>query len=111
MMSCACGRIVIGSGQRRGPSASPQRALIWGVSLDVAQVSITSGSGVQSVPPQCVQAGMSAVCRAWSRIGSHSSGATNTSPQPSQNHTGKGTPKKRWREMHQSHSSPSTQFR
>ena len=52
MMSCACGRMVIGSGERRSTSFSPQNALICGVSEEVAQVSITSISGVQVSPPQ-----------------------------------------------------------
>ena len=56
MMSCACGRSVIGSGVRRSTPFSPQYALICGVSDDVAHVSITSFSGVQAVPPHFAHA-------------------------------------------------------
>ena len=44
MMSCACGRTSVGNTFANSSSSSPFRPPIWGVSEEVAQVSITSGS-------------------------------------------------------------------
>ena len=116
MISWAWGRRSIGKVRPNSSSSSRQPAAIWGDSDDVAQVSITSGSPTN--PPAAPRwsglwpggtseegstgsiesSGM--IGREWSAIPSSSSGYQ----------TGKGTPKKRWRLMHQSVFSPSTQF-
>ena len=94
MISCACVRIVIGSAGR------PFCALMSGVRLEVAHVSKTAVSGRNSVQPQAhapvygASIGLTGSC----------SGAAKTGrPHDLQYQTGNGTPKYRWREMHQSH--------
>ena len=84
------------------PKSAPsdrRRPTICGVSEEVAQVSITSVSGWKAVLPQAQGR------RGWrsaGSTGSSSSSARAISPHASQYHNGKGTPKARWREMHQS---------
>ena len=116
MMSWACGRRSMGKTRANRSASSSQRPAIWGVSDDVAQVSITSGSPRN--PPglprwSSVYPGGTSVDGS---IGSASSeGAMgwskSTAPSgPSGYHSGIGTPKKRWRLISQSPLRPPTQF-
>ena len=49
MMSCDCGRMSIGKVRENRSGSSTHPVTIWGLSDDVAQVSITSGSAAN--PP------------------------------------------------------------
>jgi len=89
----------MGKTRRKSGSSDRRRPTICGVSDDVAQVSITSVSARKVVLPQ---AQGRAGGRSAGSTGSSASSATAISPHSSQYHSGKGTPKARWREMHQS---------
>src|SRR5579859_922725 len=104
MISNPCTRTDIG-----GPSPARkgvQPRLICGVSDDVIQVSITSGSGDAEEDPHAGHAG--GIADSGS-TGSDSSAASTGAEQAVQNHAGNGTPYRRCREMFQSHFSPSIQ--
>ena len=107
MISWAWVRIPMGRKSPSTPYLAAEFLLIWGVMEEVAQVSSTADSGTNSVPPhsqvppQGVSSGLT---------GSVSGSAKWALPHFLQYHTGKGTPKYRCREMHQSHFRFSTQF-
>ena len=88
----------------------------WGVSDDVAQVSITSGSPAKPPGlPRCSSvypSGTSVEGSTGSRSSRGRMGrAYSRRPSgPTGYHTGRGTPKNRWRLMHQSPARPFTQF-
>jgi hypothetical protein len=90
MISCAWGRSDIGSGARGAVPPSPKRALICGVSDEVAHVSITSRSGSKSVPPHDAHA--VAGPRVVGSTGRSSSRATVGAPHALQCQSGNGTP-------------------
>ena len=117
MMSWAWGRRSMGKTRANRSGSSSQRPAISGVSEEVAQVSITSGSPTK--PPGRPR---------WSSVkpsGASVDGSTGSRPSPGTSgrsksgspssptgyHTGKGTPKNRCRLMFQSLPSPSTQAR
>src|ERR1700689_2435451 len=90
MISNASTRSDIGA----SPGSVPPRAhpsLICGVSDDVIQVSITSGSGVRSADPQDGQDAAGGAAASGSTGRSCSRASTGVA-QARQNHTGNGTP-------------------
>ena len=105
----------IGNTRPNRSVSSPARPAIWGVSEEVAHVSITSGSPAN--PPAARAArgaypsGTSVEGSTGSRSGAAGIGRSyRTVPASSSGyHTGNGTPKKRWRLTHQSPVSPLTQ--
>ncbi len=125
-MSCPCGRSATGSNSTPAPAAlvpaapvpadsddalRSQPAVQSAVNEESIQVSKTSFSPSNSVPPQFTQAVFGLVSKGSTGNSSpSSSAATFTAPQFLQYQTGIGTLKIRCREMHQSHSIVSTQF-
>ena len=117
MISWAWGRRSMGKTRANRSGSSSHPPAIWGVSEEVAQVSITSGSPTN--PPGCPRwssmypSGLSVDGSTGSRSSSAKSGRSKTaSPASSTGYqTGKGTPKNRCRLMFQSPLSPSTQAR
>src|ERR1700678_3829144 len=107
MISKPCTRIDIGASAGSVPPTA-QPSLICGVSDDVIQVSITSGSAANSAAPQDGQAAAGGVSVSGS-TGRSSSLASTGAAQEAQNHTGNGTPYRRCLVMFQSHLSPSIQ--
>ena len=105
------GRNVMGNRRRCVDRSSPKSSLIvrvtsWGVTEDVAQVSMTSVSGSTSSAEY--PSGRSIV----GSTGRRSGGETRIrplSPRRLEYQTGKGTPKWRWRDIAQSHFSACTQ--
>src|SRR5438874_4382414 len=101
MISNACTRMDMGaSAGSLPPTAHP--SLTCGLSEDVIQVSITSGSGTSSLPPHDgheLTGGESAS----GSTGRSSSRASTGAEQAAQNQTGNGTPYRRCRVMFQSH--------
>src|SRR6202453_1087205 len=93
MISNPCTRIDI------GPPSQPM--LICGERDDVIQVSITSGSPVNSAPPHAGQTSDAGLSTRGS-TGKSASRARTASPHDEQNHTGNGTPYRRCLEMFQS---------
>ena len=92
MISNACTRIDIGASAGSGPSGRHAHpSLICGVSDEVIQVSITSGSPCSPADPHDGHAGTGGLSVSGS-TGRSSSRASTGAPQPSQNHTGNGTP-------------------
>ena len=107
MISCPCGRNVIGNKLLYTSCFSNSFAAIRGVKLEVAHVSRTSFSGSNALLPQLhAFNGLSTN----GSTGNCFSSANTTLPHFLQYHNGNGTPKKRCREMHQSHFNPFTQF-
>ncbi len=118
MISWAWGRRSIGKTRANRSGSSSQPPAIWGVSDEVAQVSMTSGSPTNPPGPTPLVLGVARRARRWTgrraggprraKIGRSKS----VSPSSSTGYqTGKGTPKKRCRLMFQSPLSPSTQAR
>ena len=116
MMSWAWGRMSIGKVDAYRASSVRQPVAIWGVSDEVAQVSITSGSPAKpsgrplwdsSKPGGQSADGSTGRARGSGRIGLSQSGETSASRRY---HRGMGTPKKRWRLMSQSPLSPAIQL-
>ena len=115
MMSCAWGRTSKGNTFSNSSGSTPAWPAIWGVSDEVAQVSITSGSPAK--PPGCPR------CSGSNPGGTSVEGSIGScSPSGSRRRswqtlpcwsisyqTGNGTPKKRWRLTHQSPVRPLTQ--
>jgi hypothetical protein len=94
MISNACTRIDIGASAGSEPSgAHAHPSLTCGVSDDVIQVSITSGSPARSGQPQDGHAGTGGESASGS-TGRSSTRASTGVPHPAavQNHTGNGTP-------------------
>ncbi len=90
MISNACTRMDIGaSAGSVPPSAHP--SLICGVSEEVIQVSITSGSPASSADPQAGQADSGGLSASGS-TGRSSGRARTGASHEAQNQTGKGTP-------------------
>ncbi len=90
MISNACTRIDMGANAGSVPP-SAQPSLTCGLSEDVIQVSITSGSGASSPRPHDgheLTGGLSA----GGSTGRSSSRASTGAEQAAQNHTGNGTP-------------------
>ncbi len=116
MISCACGRRSIGNTRANRSSSLPQPAAICGVSDEVAQVSITSGSAAKPPgTPRWASVKPGGVSLDGSTGSVASSGTIGWSCRgrpsgPSGYQTGNGTPKKRCRLISQSPVSPSTQF-
>ena len=117
MMSCAWGRRSIGKTRANRSGSSSHPPAICGVSDDVAQVSMTSGSPTN--PPgsprwsAAYPSGTSVDGSTGSRSSDGKIGVSKSiSPSASTGYqTGRGTPKKRWRLMFQSPVRPSTQAR
>ena len=107
MMSCACGRNAIGKILFFIPGTND--AAISGVNDDVAHVSKTSFSGMNSFPLHFGHSFIVGLSFNGS-TGSCFSSASMGSSHFAQYHTGKGTPKNRCLEMHQSHCNPLTQL-
>src|SRR5262249_61404910 len=106
-VSNPCPRIDMGaSGGSVPPSAQP--SLICGVSDDVIQVSITSGSGVRPADPQDGQDDTGGASASGS-TGRSSSRASTGAAQAPQDHTGDGTPQRPRRAVLPAPPSPSTQ--
>ena len=106
-MSCAFGRRLIGVISSLKAFSSYQSRLISGVTDEVAQVSMISFSGINSVHPQ--EHGFLGVSFNGFTGRSSISGKF-TAPHFLQYQTGKGTPKYRCLDIHQSHSRFSTQL-
>ena len=116
MISCDCARRFIGNTRANRSSSVPQRAVISGVSDDVAHVSITSGSATNppgaprwdsAYPGAASDAGSTGSADSSGTIGDEYTG----DPEASTGYqTGNGTPKNRCREISQSPASPDTQF-
>ncbi len=117
MISWAWGRTSIGKTRANRSGSSSHPPAIWGVSDEVAQVSMTSGSPTN--PPgrprwsSVYPSGTSVDGSTGSRPSSANRGPSKTvSPEGSTGYqTGNGTPKNRCRLMFQSVLSPSTQVR
>ena len=92
MISNACTRIDMGASAGSVPNpTSAHPSLTCGLSEDVIQVSITSGSGTSSPPPQDGHELTGGVSASGS-TGRSSSRASTGAEQAAQNHTGNGTP-------------------
>ena len=117
MISWAWGRTSMGNTRANRSGSSSQPPAIWGVSDEVAQVSMTSGSPTNpSGRPRWSSAhpagtSVDGSTGSWSSVANI--GRSNAiSPVSSTGyHTGNGTPKKRCRLMFQSPFRPSTQAR
>ena len=99
MMSCALGRSDIGRNCASNesavtPNGSTSVAQIWGVSDDVAQVSMTSGSGTNQSSPDEPHDGQASTGGGVScgSTGSISADAVTTWLHARQYHAGKATP-------------------
>ena len=116
MISCACVFRSIGKVSANSSGSRSHPHTICGVSEEVAQVSITSGSATKPpgrrADPRCSRRGTSLL----GSIGSRSSAGTigcawSGSPSASSGYqTGNGTPKNRCREISQSPLRPFTQL-
>ena len=116
MISGPCGRRSIGKVRANRSGSSSQPHTICGVSDDVAQVSMMSGSPAN--PPgaprwSAVKPGGTSLDGSMGSVDSSGRIRSSRSTVPSapiRYHSGNGTPKKRWRLISQSPFSPSTQL-
>ncbi len=116
MISWACGRRSMGKTRAKRSGSSAQRPAIWGVSDDVAQVSMTSGSPTKppGIAALVLAEPVGHVARGIDRepalVGDDGVFVVDLAVLGRRRYqTGKGTPKKRWRLMCQSPLRPSTQ--
>ena len=117
MMSWPCGRMSMGNVRAKRSGSSTQRHAICGVSDDVAQVSMMSGSPMN--PPGCAALRLDVSRQArglpdrWAACPRRARSVWRSPARPrasSGYHTGMGTPKNRWRLTSQSPLSPPTQL-
>src|SRR3989338_2665229 len=110
MMSWPFARRDIGNIRTKNFSSSLNFNAIWGVKLLVAHVSMTSFSPTNSVPLHFPHLWPAFGWLAVGSTGNSVSSAKTASPTFAQYQIGKGTPKNRCRDTHQSHFKPFTQF-